>query len=200
MPFNKFKDPTYVNLLSEALEHITLTPDTFSERTELPDPESLSGCLLLADRGYFSLAYVAEMLNAGASFVLRTKTNVNPLVLNAYGGESQRLRRLCGKPLQKVAERLPKKTPVDLDVCWQNAQHHLSCRLVVGYNPKTREFRYLLTNLPRTRYTPEQIGLAYKLRWQIEMCQTQPIKMTRCPLRHGFRTLPYLRADSKGST
>ena len=158
-----------MDLLSEALEHVTLTPDTFSERTELPDPESLSECLLLADRGYFSLAYVAEMLKAGASFVLRTKTNINPRVLNAYGGESQRLRRLCGKPLQKVVERLPKKTPIDLDVCWQNAQHHLCCRLMVDYNPKTREFRYLLTNLPRTRYAPEQIGLAYKLRWQIEL-------------------------------
>ena len=33
----------------------------------------------------------------------------------------------------------------------------------------------------------------YARRWGIEMCQTQPIKMTRCPLRHGFRTLPYLR-------
>ncbi len=36
-----------------------------------------------------------------------------------------------------------------------------------SYNPKTREFRYLLTNLPRTRYAAEQIALAYKLRWQI---------------------------------
>ncbi len=48
----------------------------------------------MADRGYFSLPYVAEMLKAGASFVLRAKTNINPLVLNAYGEESQRLRRL----------------------------------------------------------------------------------------------------------
>ncbi len=64
-----------MDLLSEALEHITLTPDTFGERAELPDPGSLSGCLLLADRGYFSLPYVGEMIKAGASFVLRTKTN-----------------------------------------------------------------------------------------------------------------------------
>ena len=40
-----------MDLLSEALEHVTLTPDTFGERAELPEPESLSGCLLLADRG-----------------------------------------------------------------------------------------------------------------------------------------------------
>ena len=129
-----------MDLLSEALEHVTLTPDTFGERAELPDPGSLSGCLLLADRGYFSLPYVGEMIEAGASFALR-----------------------------EVVERFPKKTPVDLDVGWRNAQRQIFCRLVVNYNPKTREFRYLLTNLPRTRYAAEQVGLAYKLRWQIEL-------------------------------
>ncbi len=41
-----------MDLLSEALGHVTLTPDTFGERAELPEPGSLSGCLLLADRGY----------------------------------------------------------------------------------------------------------------------------------------------------
>ncbi len=46
---------------------------------------------------------------------------------------------------------------------------NVSCRLVVSFNPKTREFRYLLTNLSRTRYAAEQVGLAYKLRWQIEL-------------------------------
>ena len=66
-------------------------------------------------------------------------------------------------------ERLPKKTIVDLEVGWHNAESPVSCRLVVSYNPKAREFRYLLTNLPRTRYAAEQVGLAYKLRWQIEL-------------------------------
>ena len=158
-----------MDLLSEALEHITLTPDTFGERAELPEPESLSGCLLLADRGYFSLPYAEQMIKAGASFVLRTKTNLNPRVVNAYGEAGRRLRRLCGKPLQEIVERLPKKTPVDLDVCWQNAQHQVCCRLVVSYNQKARDFRYLLTNLPRRGYSPEQVGLAYRLRWQIEL-------------------------------
>ncbi len=86
-----------MDLLSEALEH-----DTFGERAELPDPRSLSGGLLLADRGYFSLPYVGDMIKAGASFVLRTKTNLNPLVVNAYGKAGKRLRRWCGKPLRAV--------------------------------------------------------------------------------------------------
>ena len=47
------------------------------------------------------------------------------------------------KPLREVVERFPKKTPVDIDVGWRNAQHQLCCRLWVSFNPKAREFRYL---------------------------------------------------------
>ena len=39
---------------------------------------------------------------------------------------------------------------------------------MVSYQ-KARELRYLLTNLQRTRYCPVQVGLAYRLRWQIEL-------------------------------
>jgi hypothetical protein len=37
----------------------------------------------------------------------------------------------------------------------------------------------------------------YRARWEREMCQTQPIKMTWCPLRHVFRALPCLRGKLK---
>lgn len=158
-----------MDLLSESVEHLTLTPDTFGERAELPEPASLSGCLLLADRGYFSLPYVRKMMEAGASFVLRTKANLNPQVANAYVGEEVKpLRGMRGKPLQEVVKRLP-KAEVDLDVLWQMREGPLRCRLVVSYHPKTREFRYLLTNLPRRAYSSEKVGLAYRLRWQIEL-------------------------------
>lgn len=75
--------------------------------------------------------------------------HLNPLVVNAYGKAGRRLRRLCGKPLREVVERFPKKTPVDNDVGWRNAQHQLCCRLVVSFNPKAREFRYLRSSYLR---------------------------------------------------
>jgi len=109
-------------------------------------------------------------MEAGASFVLRTKANVNPQVVNAYVGEEVKpLRGVRGKPLPEVVKRLPKKAEVDLDVLWQMREGPLRCRLVVSYSPKTRKFRYLLTNLPRRAYSSEKVGLAYRLRWQIEL-------------------------------
>ena len=41
------------DLFSEMANTITLTPDSASERHCLPEPETLNGALLLADRGYF---------------------------------------------------------------------------------------------------------------------------------------------------
>ena len=98
-----------MDLLNEALEHLTLTPDTFGERAELPEPQGLSGCLLLADRGYFSLSYVGEMIKGGASFVLRTKTNINPLVVNAYGKAGSAYAACVGSPCRRWWNDYPKR-------------------------------------------------------------------------------------------
>ena len=146
-----------MDLLSEALGHVTLTP------VSGPSFPSLG----VYPAAY--LPYVGGMIKAGASFVLRTKSNLNPLVVNAYGKAGKRLRRFVWEAVAGSGRTISQKDPVDLDVGWRNAQRQIFCRLVVNYNPKTREFRYLLTNLPRTRYAAEQVGLAYKLRWQIEL-------------------------------
>ncbi len=66
----------------------------------------------------------------GCRVVHDSGKHLNPLVVNAYGKAGKRLRRLCGKPLREVVERFSKKTPVDIDLGWRNAQHQLCCRLV----------------------------------------------------------------------
>lgn len=42
-------------------------------------------------------------------------------------------------------------------------------RVVVSWNRTKKQYRYLVTNLPRTRYSAEHISLAYRLRWQVEL-------------------------------
>ena len=49
-------------LLSESLEQVTLTADTEAEVHHLPEPASLSGGLLLADRMFFVREYLSEVL------------------------------------------------------------------------------------------------------------------------------------------
>jgi hypothetical protein len=156
-----------MDLLDESLSSVVLTPDTFAERAELPAPEQLAGDLLLADRGYFDVTYLGLLDAAGARFVVRGYTSINPLVLAAYAPNGTALKRLSGKCLKDC--RLPKKRILDLDVAWGSGQRTFTARLVVSWNAAKREYRYLVTNLARGRYTPEQIGQAYRLRWQIEL-------------------------------
>ena len=70
-----------------------------------------------------------------------------------------------GKKLGEVRN----KGLVDFDVVWGREGKAFRARLIVSWNRSKRQYRYLVTNLPRSRYTPEAIDQAYRLRWQIEL-------------------------------
>ena len=152
-----------LDLLDESLSKVTLTADTASERAALPNASSLGGCLLLADRGYFDRDYLLELTEAGASFVIRAPKGLNPKVLEAFDAQGQRIRRFCGKPL------IAKRGAVDLRVRWKVQGQPPECRLIVTWNPSTKEFQYLATNLPPERYSVYEVAKAYRLRWQVEL-------------------------------
>jgi hypothetical protein len=53
---------------------------------------------------------------------------------------------------------------------WQTSEKQLfTCRLLVTWNPVTKRFQYLATSLPWSKYSPEKVIEAYRLRWQIEL-------------------------------
>ena len=149
------------------MSRVTLTPDTFAERAELPAPDTLCKALLLADRGYFEVGYLAALEAAGAGFVVRGISGVNPRIVAAYGEDGRRIKRMAGQRLK--ACRLPKRGMLDLDVEWDRRGNALCARLLISWNRGKKEYRYLVTNLPRARYTPRQVDQAYRLRWQIEL-------------------------------
>lgn len=80
------------------------------------DSEMLSHSLLLADRGYFEVAYLRALDEQGASYVVRGYCSINPTVLDAFTVDGERLGRMGGKRLQDI--RFPKRAMVDLDVRW----------------------------------------------------------------------------------
>ncbi|MGH8581334.1 MAG: IS4 family transposase [Gammaproteobacteria bacterium] len=156
-----------LDLFDESISKVTLTADTASERAALPTASSLGGCLLMADRGYFDREYLLELIEAGASFVIRAPRGLNPRVLNACDAQGTPLRKRCGKPLKKL--RIARRGAVDLQVRWQVQDKLLECRFIVTWNPSTKAFLYLVTNLPSERYSSFQVAKAYRLRWQVEL-------------------------------
>lgn len=160
---------TTMDLLCDAPTTVVLTPDTTNEQAFLPEPATLTGSLLLADRGYVDLHYLRRVQDAGGFCLIRAKAGMNPQILEAFREDGKRLRSLRNKSLQTIHAKLPKRQRVELVVQWQVDGRPLSLRLIVSWNRRQQAFCYLLTNLPAPRYTLEMICRAYKWRWQIEL-------------------------------
>jgi len=160
---------TTMALLCDAPTTVVLTPDTTSEQAFLPEPASLRASLLLADRGYLDLHYLRRVQDEGGFFLIRAKVGMNPHIIEAFREDGQRLRSLRNKPLKAIHAKLPKRQRVELVGQWQVDAHPLCLRLIISWNRQTKEFCYLLTNLPAQRYPLDMICRAYKWRWQVEL-------------------------------
>ena len=160
---------TTMDLLCDAPTTVVLTPDTTNEQAFLPEPAALRASVLLADRGYLDLHYLRRVQDAGGFFILRAKAGMNPQVVEAFREDGTRLRSLRNKPLKAIHAKLPKRQRVELVVAWQVEERPLRLRLLISWNRRTKEFCYVVTNLPATRYPLDMIYRAYKWRWQVEL-------------------------------
>jgi hypothetical protein len=160
---------TTMDLRCDAPTTVGLTPDTASAQPFLPEPAALRDSVLLADRGYLDLPSMRRVQDAGGFFLIRAKAGMNPQVVEAWREDGLRLRALRNKPLKVIHAKLPKRQRVELVVVWQLEEHPLRLRLLISWNGRTKEFCYLLTNLPATRYRLDMIYRAYKWRWQVEL-------------------------------
>jgi ribosome-associated translation inhibitor RaiA len=160
---------TPMDLLCDAPITVVLTPDTTNEQAFLPEPVTLTGSWLLADRGYVDLHYLRRVQDEGGFCLIRAKAGMNPQILEAFREDGKRLRSLRHKSLQTLHAQLPKRQRVELVVQWQVDGRPLSLRLIVSWNRRQQAFCSLLTNLPAPRYTLEMICRAYKGRWQGEL-------------------------------
>ena len=155
------------DLCRERIEQVVLTPDTFTERAELPPAESLRGDLLLADRGYFDRAYLRDVDRHGGRFLMRAQQSINPMIDAVNSGV--RAVKVVGRSLKDVQRYLSKEQPNDLTVRWQVDGQPFICRLVSVWNPKARQFIHRVTNLALARYDAVAVGQVYRLRWQLEL-------------------------------
>lgn len=151
------------DLLNEAPVETWLAPDKDSERLYLPNPERLAGSLLLADRGYPSWQYLAQLRDAGGSFIMRLKGGLRPDVIGVYrNGEQVNLTEIVG--LQEYCAAHDEDI---LDLVIRPLGDYGAFRLTILRTPKGRTF--LINNLPANDFPPDVVGLAYRLRWQVEL-------------------------------
>lgn len=158
-----------LDLMSEMMNRIVLTPDIAGEREFLPPPDEVAGGLLLGDRGYYARAYLQAVDAAGGKFIVRGKSNINPLIIKAIRPDGREVKRYRNQRLKTVAARLSRYRHLDLTVRFGKGEAAFECRIVVHPNPREGKPRYLVTNLEPEAFTPEHVSDAYRLRWQVEL-------------------------------
>ena len=170
-----------LNLMQGCFEKASITADSFPEREELPALDTLQGQLLLADRGYYSGTFIADLDQAGGYYVLRAKglkTVRDHRAIRQSGKEiSVRKRpKLC-----ELRGRLPKRDLIDMDI---EIAGQL-CRVVAYWVKKEKQTTFLITNLSRHKLSATQIGQIYRLRWQVELLFKECKSYNNL---HGFQT------------
>jgi hypothetical protein len=82
---------------ADEVRAVQVTHDKDAERPFLPDPATLTDCLLLADRGYPSVAYFVAVRTQGGFFIVRLTRTSDPWVCAAWvEGDGRRCRRGSG--------------------------------------------------------------------------------------------------------
>lgn len=158
-----------MDLLSESVEQVVLTPDCEAEAQFLPVPATLTNCLVMGDRGYFKKDYFAQLIENQAFFIMKGKSNITPLVTRVITAEGKDIKTWRDKPLKELKGKLRKNSSMDMDVQWHERGKLILCRLIVTWNPETQAYQYLVTNLPREEFAISDIIDGYRLRWQIEL-------------------------------
>lgn len=158
-----------MDLLSEGVDTVTLTPDSESEVHHVPAAQTMSGGLFLGDRAFFIKEYLAEIAACGGYFLVKAKGTLNPTIRHAYTPEGRELKSLQNQPLKRLKSKVSKYKAFDVDIVWEERDFTLEARLVVTWDAECKRPRYLLTNLPRADFTLAQVCDAYRLRWQVEL-------------------------------
>jgi hypothetical protein len=157
---------TYSGFADE-VSRVQIAPDASAERPFLPDPAILTDQLLLADRGYPSVAYFEAVAAHGGSFIVRLTRSYDPWIRTAWV-EGQRIPlprriRLSRFVVQHAGQRM------DLEVAFHVGPRIVGFRVVVLPGREAAMTR-LCTNLPRTPFSLDLVGRLYRFRWQIELC------------------------------
>jgi hypothetical protein len=157
---------TYSGFADE-VRAIHLAPDCDAERQFLPDPATLTGRLLLADRGYPSVPYFEAVDDAGGAFIVRLTRSYDPWVGAAWIDG----RRLALPTRRRLSRVLADHAGchADLDVEFVRGRRVTRFRVVVVPG-RDEAMTRLCTNLPRTPFSAPLVARLYRFRWQIELC------------------------------
>jgi len=126
--------------------------------------------LYLVDLGYWSFGLMKKIIDAGSFFVMRLKSNCDPLIVKVSQSEYQ---HLIGQRLSGIRDFLTEHIPVgEIDLTVQlskadNPRFKNDVRLVGLFYEE--QWRFYVTNIIADDFTPQIVYQLYAQRWQVEI-------------------------------
>lgn len=154
-----------MSLLDDLPVTMEVSADKESERAYLPKPESMKNKLLLADAGYIGQAYMQKVTHWSGYFLLRYSKIINPTIVRAQTARGKSLPKLKNLKLKDMRRHHSRANVLDLDIEWKKFR----CRAVRFWHPTEKRYLTWLTNLPREKFSCDDVMKLYRLRWQVEL-------------------------------
>ena len=129
-----------------------------------------ANCLYLVDLGYWSFRLMKKIIDAGSFFVMRLKSNCDPLIVRVSADE---LQHLVGRRLSEIDDFLAAQVAlgaIDLTVQLSKAKNPTfkdDVRLVGLFHEE--QWRFYVTNIFDASFAPQLIYDLYAQRWQVEI-------------------------------
>lgn len=145
-----------------------ISPAREHDNIHLTIDESWAGLGVLLDLGYASFKLLRDCRDHNVRFIIRLKDSWKPKVQHIARGSVTKT-FLKGSDLDALLEQdvlVLDGRVVDVDVTFGVGKAGVACRMV-GVPTPEGDYRFYLTNLPRT-VGPCQIADLYRVRWEIE--------------------------------
>lgn len=129
-----------------------------------------ANCLYLVDLGYWSFRLMKKIIDADSFFVMRLKSNCDPLIVKAAADELQHLVGLRLSEIGAFLDTCVGQGTIDLTVQLSKAQNPTfkdDVRLVGLFH--AAQWRFYVTNIFDAHFTPQLIYALYAQRWQVEI-------------------------------
>jgi len=155
---------TVLCLSNRVVSELAITAGRVSDADFAKRFQVTAGQLLLFDLGYYASAFFKHVDAMGAFFVSRLKDNADPYIVKVRRG----IARGCatkGKRLKDL--EFAWERPIDLDV--RLTLDGPVFRVVGMWNAEKACWHLYVTNLPPRAFSIEEIALAYRMRWEVEL-------------------------------
>lgn len=154
-----------LDLFGGVMSWFELTPATTHDRKGFPPLEMFRGALIIFDLGYWDYYLMKDLMEAGAFFLSRVKSNATIQIVEVISGFCKD--RYPGKYL--LSCRLPERKSKVVELIGEiqsQGEAVLQARVIGFWNPIELSYHWYITNLavPATWIYP-----LYRLRWQLEL-------------------------------